>query len=782
MKPAQTWSLIDRELQLIFKHPNIALAEDLRLDEATGTSQCQIEVKVHFPSKYQALGSTPTGVRVVEPVKLTFPHNYPLRAPKIELRSDFNRALPHIQTSSPGQPVEPCIYEGSLDELLAREGISAIFEHLLTWLGRAAEGELIDPEQGWEPVRRDCYHHCVTTNSDELRALLQNPKNAQRPFIFPLVYQNIGLSESIPTETCFILEVFSRQERSLIYNSQPNLDLISSSKPDSGLYYGTGLALFVPPDTLSLRQQPESTQQYQPESVTNWESLKHQAQNYGCTRAFEEGIEQLTRYFKSLKTANRKIVRPVPLVIIFAVLRPHNLIGHDSNIELLTYLIEVNAATVFKHPINPSVYPTLHRDTISLSLLQSLSGHPPLPPQRDTVLVGCGSLGSKIGIHLARSGRAPQAAIDNRCLSPHNFARHALYPHFSGLVHDVQNYKSHAFAQAVQTLNQSCQAHVQDITTSRTAEEWKALFPKTTWGVINATATLNVQEALSALPRKCLRARVIETSLFANGQMGLITIEGAKRNPTTGDLNALFYDRVRQDPRLGQLLFGSTSHAHQQAIGNGCSSPTMQVSDGRISLFAASMAEYIVQLQTQNFAPDSGQMLIGSLSASGIDLTWEMLEIEPFHIVDIINSHPWQVHIFPQAHQKMTSEQAQYPAVETGGLLMGCYSDYQRVLFVTDVLEAPPDSERSAQKFVLGVEDRNAEVNDYANNSNNVLNWIGTWHTHLKPSPPSSLDHETATRFGEDFGQPFVLLVKDPLTYHAVMTLPFSERHPTTSH
>lgn len=175
-------------------------------------------------------------------------------------------------------------------------------------------------------------------------------------------------------------------------------------------------------------------------------------------------------------------------------------------------------------------------------------------------------------MHLARSGRAPQAAIDKSYLSPHNFARHALYPHVPRLERDISTCKSQAFAQVVRTLNQLCQAYIGDVTATHTQEEWRDVFPRATWGVINATATLNVQEVLSALPRECLKARVIETSLLANGQLGLITVEGAKQNPNSGDLTALFYDRVCQDARLRQLLFGPNRHDHQQAIGNGCSS------------------------------------------------------------------------------------------------------------------------------------------------------------------------------------------------------------------
>ena len=54
---------------------------------------------------------------------------------------------------------------------------------------------------------------------------------------------------------------------------------------------------------------------------------------------------------------------------------------------------------------------------------------------------------------------------------------------------------------------------------------------KNSWGVVNTTASLVVREALAA--SNLLETRVIETSLFARGHVGLVTVEGPDRNPST---------------------------------------------------------------------------------------------------------------------------------------------------------------------------------------------------------------------------------------------------------
>ena len=66
---------------------------------------------------------------------------------------DFNRNLPHMQPwLIEGRPA-PCLYEGSLTELLHEEGLVGILNQTAIWLERAAMDNLLDPEQGWEPVR-----------------------------------------------------------------------------------------------------------------------------------------------------------------------------------------------------------------------------------------------------------------------------------------------------------------------------------------------------------------------------------------------------------------------------------------------------------------------------------------------------------------------------------------------------------------------------------------------------------------------------------------------------
>ena len=67
-------------------------------------------------------------------------------------------------------------------------------------------------------------------------------------------------------------------------------------------------------------------------------------------------------------------------------------------------------------------------------------------------LLGAGSLGSKLALHLARAGNGPEVVVDRSTMSPHNVARHALIPSMGALqIHD----KARLLSQALGGLDQS---------------------------------------------------------------------------------------------------------------------------------------------------------------------------------------------------------------------------------------------------------------------------------------------------------------------------------------
>src|SRR5205823_1481393 len=105
-----------------------------------------------------------------EPVTIIFPPTFPRRGPKFYARRDFDRSLAHVQPGRTDGPVQPCIADIDITELFHQGGMPVLIEHLVAWFENAALERLINPDQGWEPVRRDTLIDMVIADVDYIRS------------------------------------------------------------------------------------------------------------------------------------------------------------------------------------------------------------------------------------------------------------------------------------------------------------------------------------------------------------------------------------------------------------------------------------------------------------------------------------------------------------------------------------------------------------------------------------------------------------------------------------
>lgn len=233
--------------------------------------------------------------------------------------------------------------------------------------------------------------------------------------------------------------------------------------------------------------------------------------------------------------------------------------------------------------------------------------------------------------------------------------------------------------------------------------------------------------------------------MFAGGQVGIVTVEGPDRNPNTSNLIAEFYALQLKDDTLARLVFDGDRTVSRQNIGQGCGSLTMAMSDGRLSLFAAGMAEFILTKQRGELPNEGGEILIARLSDGGMGLRWHVEQVPPAVVVaSKFDGIPWTVHIHQRAVSKIESETARVRTVETGGVLMGRVLEASRAVHIVDVIDAPEDSIRSAGEFVLGTKGLSRQIQSYSEAVGWSLYCLGTWHSHLSAIGPSPTDFATA--------------------------------------
>lgn len=638
------------------------------LDDSNGASISAVAL-VNMPSTFIDEGETDIGVRAKEDVQFVFPEQFPLVAPVILLRDDFPRCFPHINPSK--REVIPCIYDGNPSELLQQsEWMNGILNQLIDWLEKAAANELLNYDQGWEPMRND------------------DPAG----FIFYDIQEVLSQCNVICEYKT--RSVAYEQENGLFFANIPN---VSNIKKTHILYC----------------MNPTVIDSYIPNAITKLSELYQYAHSIGIVDLKEE-IEFLDQQHREEDI----------LIVTLLVQRPVNLIGHNVNIELLNFIVHKSARKKQKKRVLPDskVEMLLHINNSSQNLMKELSGTNTKIDERDNIaLLGCGSLGSKIGAHLARNGNGPFLCIDNDMFLPHNNARHALAYGSIGRKADLMAY-------ALWTINNRIAIAKQKSAFDLDYENSRI--------IIDSTASLSVRNFLMS---KNHLPPVVSAALYKHGQYGLLLLENNLKTNDLKNLWAHLYWKSTNNIDIRSALFGSELKAVN--IGQSCRSTTMVVDDSRISIMAASMSIKIQQVLEDDLS-DKGEILFLKYNED-YSLSTELLSVKPSIAVPGRSTNDFAVFLSESVYKGMKQSMQEKDPNETGGVLLGSVFLHSKAIYITDIIPAPPDSIETPNQFILGVEGLEKRVRSIEKCSNGKVTYLGTWHSHPSGGDASNTDKKT---------------------------------------
>jgi Prokaryotic E2 family A len=735
---------IGRALRLIAAHDAV-VGVTLQPREAASDVLAVVEVKTELPSEWRAVGHSPSGVRTIEPVSFRFGLGYPIQPPQIRLRADFDRDHPHLQPGSADDLPEPCLFAGSLRELLRLRGILGLVEQLSDWLEKASTLDLIDPKQGWEPVRRDHIDDILVSDGAWLRGLARSEGGCSA---FKLRY--LALSDDNGTDAYWI--TLRKSQRVAL---GPDLSDEFTFKQLDQARTGNGIALVAwsakMPDG-----SPFVADRYAPETVATVDDLLDRASLLGCREYLEPMLSLLqVRFRKSRMKVS------VPLAVVLLARRPYPVIGSGSVYELCPYVVELRGKDDLSDRSPKIVRPTMHREDISDGLMRRASGdqaaHKPAPWS----LIGCGSVGSKLAMHMARAGRGPTSIVDRANMLPHNYARHAIYPDGISKDYGLIGGKATLLKDALSELGGSPKGYAVDVVSHMMAKRsLGAVIDEGCFVAVNTTGSATVRETLGSVEHSGRRPRVVEACLLGSGGAGLMTVEGAAANPSTTDLICEAYLEIHRRSELADQIFGTD--AAEVMVGQGCAALTMPLRDSKLSLFAAAFAERLHRLQSEGLPSDCGLLLLGNLGADGLSQSWAESRIEPRIVV---KGSGTDIRISPVVDRTIREEIAQRPNSETGGIVVGRYCDVTGHFHVVGTLPAPPDSKFSKEEFVLGTKGLRPMLRGLIQGTGGALYPLGTWHNHLVPSGPSAKDMRTAILLSGLQYFPLLMLIHTPEGY-----------------
>lgn len=722
--------------------------EALSLEDDAADVALTIEVPMLL--KWRAQGHSDNGVRCEEVVTVRFFPSYPWSAPRFYLREDFPRELPHIQPGPITRPPEPCLVDGNLDEFFMEAGLVGVLQQLHQWLERAAEGALINASQGWEPTLRHNLVDDLVLDRSWIEQVVCEQGGSR---VYRTSFMQTGLVEAVDgRETMTFGRVDAERVR---LQSPPSEGLFQGRLEDGKFLVGESLTLVIWAEPRGL---PVIADKYQPETVYSMQALLERAEAYQMRVPLERELARL-----SSELARNELMTVTPVGVVMCVRRPYHLIGTDSTLELVPYYMDIGPqhcnSPLAEQPDIP-VVPATHRDAVSQSLLERASGQ---SASGTFAMLGCGSLGSKIAMHLARGGNSVSVVSDYALFQPHNLARHGLYDGLS-------SGKATALAKALRRLGQPVVAHEANIVRwLGEATGVAALVPKGTTTVIDTTASRRVRDRLSSLPTE-VSARMASGATFGNGYGGYLLIEGNDRSPTLDDLSTEYLRLGMEHPDLGSLQHAEDEGVRPMEVGQGCASMTIPMSDSRISAMASRLAETVVAEESS--IPDTGRVIVRMDDETENEGQWIRQDIEAPIVVPITDGDGWTFRIPPRIEGAMRDEVSRWPSVETGGVLMGRTNERLKTITIVDLLDAPPDSVRSASGFRLGTSDLKNKISDYFERSGETLFDVGTWHSHLDDQGPSPTDRNTAISLAAERPPPYGMLIVTPSALHAIMHHP----------
>lgn len=731
---------IQLAIQEIASHPDVIGIADVEIGDFK--ARVEFDIDLGFGARWIADGASPTGVRPVERVRLDFSPRYPSRAPVPSLRPDFNFQHAHFMPwrTSDDRPV-PCIVFGDLDEFVAALGLIRMVEQLKLWLQKAASNALSHGST-WEPMRRDIVKDFANCEADEIRTYGRG--KAGYDFV-TAIYRRI-----VPDRKVGLTEAYHGRLGRRV-KLQPNAREFLARKPtEDGIEFGLALVLH---GAAEMAGREVVHDEFRPDDVTDLPSFLEQAKRFGVAREFAKAMAALAA------GADEKLTGIAPIPVIILVRRPRPMPDSQSPVELVSYFLQIHMPQA--EPVAEEVRPLACLEIARPTLLRRLTG--PTTPEA-WALLGAGSLGSKIALHSGRAGNAPLLCADNASLRPHNAARHGLYPPpddgpFSGWM----DRKSPALAKALAGLGGETRP-IEGDHLDLVGAMAEPTAPTIDW-VLNTTGSTIAREwlATAEIPKT---PRIIEAGLFDRGNLGFVAIEGEARNPDTAEMIGALYAKAWRSDELRGRIFTDEQQQTFIPIGQGCGSATMVMSDAHLSAMAAPMSEIITAKAERSVG---GQLHL--LSRSGHGLLHEVDAVAPFVRVALEGLPGWTVSLAPDVLPAIDADIAQYPGVETGGVLIGWTSIISRRMYVLATLPAPPDSKRSASLFELGVEGLTPVLTEIAAQTGGALLCLGTWHSHLGMATPSGVDWASAAALGLQETLPMTLLIRGHGEMRAISTL-----------
>lgn len=658
-------------------------------------------------------------IREKEPVMIVFnKSSYPYKAPRaFSDRLDFpKKKLAHLYVSKNGKPAPFCLTRGNLDEWFAEKEIRDYIFQIKNWLCDAASGELASDNNQYEPLRLEGYNGTSVYKYKELADYVNSKQGITlgTGFVLGLFYETQAKTENQESSFRFLGFVETSDDVERVFKN--NLGLTGEKHIDKWQY---GIILWDKSHTV------------QEEYLVELPSCGGELYQFisGLNMDISAALDAYCRYDISTKRSS--------FPIIVSIKRPHSVIGYNSDVEFVNFVSEISSEEINARLLNADskVVFQSHIEPLNIGKAREVSGL--RNDLGSLIIAGCGALGSKIVMHLIRSGHTNMLLLDGDSFSAHNLVRHSLFPEQVGKnkamalktvaesFYKYDNLKENLIALPVDA----------DIFTDHN------IIDEADWFLDFTASKSFFNHQIKNI--KETSTNICKATMLDNGKLGALFIEGKSRSPRLDDLLVLTYDLYKQYPFIGQYLQNEYERSKQEStiinVGVGCNSETTILSDEVVSIHSAAFYGVLKNEYKRKSFKDNGYIFINRIDAeNGFKIDSYSFVVPPLITITLHNG--WEVRIKPEIAIKMKSEMGIAMPNETGGVFIGTINKKNRTIHVTDMIPAPSDSESNEVTFYRGINNLPEEIDKIKRMSGQVFGYIGEWHSH--PFGPNGLSQQ----------------------------------------
>ncbi|MCB2196971.1 MAG: Mov34/MPN/PAD-1 family protein [Bacteroidetes bacterium] len=670
-------------------------------------------------------------IREIEPLFLLVDADiYPYKAPLVfSDRMDFpSEKLPHLNPWPKGYPANLCLHRGNTDEWFVEHTLEEYILRIKDWLRDAARNRLIKKDQldEFEITRINESYGYNIYNPQKLIDLIDYNHNANYAFLWYEIIQDDLLinTEKSHYSIKYVFKINSENVDKVIELSKEINDHKQSSKEFNKR--AIGIFLYPPESKISERY------------FTNFPSKYEEFEEW-CINLHLDIKEVVKIYLES----GYHLLGGIPISI--AIRRPQGIINSNSNIEILNFVINAGGdywPTDSKIHKDSKVLILENRKPVDLNFAKEISSQRKDIFKRNSIFIGCGAVGSKLILHMSKSGLNNYEIIDSDTLSPHNLVRHALFANSSG------KNKAESLTKEIQKIFYTDETNLNISYSKSKGENYLNSLTKTRANkistIIDTTASNSFQMFLSDynLPNtiKCIRCEIA-----FNGKLGILKIEGENRTPRLDDLNMYLIDQAIDNEFVSSWLRDFRNKREKGGfefeeinIGVSCNSNTLKLSDDIISLHTSYFSFGIKRSSNSK----KGEIHLTMLSEKSIEpLTSKRIQINEVNDLRFKNDSDWRLRIGDEISKSLFKELKNNKPNETGGLLIGKVDVKRKIIYVTRFTKAPSDSIKKPYLFERGKKDVPEIINSYREKTGGLIDYVGEWHTHpTGSSKPSQTD------------------------------------------